>query len=469
MRRPGVCRPVIRPSCAPLAVALLLGSVLAGCVAPATPPVVDEGPLASALTCDGACATVVDRGTRWEPAVTVDPRDGRRVVAASMDQGHDENGQRYSWPLAHLSEDGGATWTTTRLPMGPDQPLTHPLFAHNQADDPMVMFLADGTLLYTALTFAFASGANVNLGGTGASVALWRSTDGGHTYSDGQVLHAGSGATSLRTPPGFVGHDKQWLAAAPDGSVLMAWNVNERGTTRCTGDCTRVLVTASADGGRSWSQPSTLYEGVASGAFPLVLEDGSWIVSYRQTNDAAVHVAVSQDEGKTWVTNTSIDSTTKFPMLAKTVGPGGTGERIYMVYPMSPEHDGQPDVPQVVTLRWSDDGGHSWSDALAIESTNVDARTSPAIAATPDGSAIVTYWRPYEADGGSLMAELRAVAVTPEGRLSPPLALDTHEGPTRTTGDYMGLAALPGGGAFAVWNARHGDAHAITGARLVLG
>lgn len=449
--------------------ALLVTASLAGCVDGSTlPPPADGAPLPT-LACPDPCATVIDRGTRWEPTVTVDPRDPARIVAASMDQGFDASGQRFSWPLAHLSEDGGATWTTMRMPMGPDQPPSHPLFAHNQADDPAVVFLADGTLLYTALTFTFASGANRGLGGTGASLTLWRSTDGGRTYSDGEVLHEGSGAFSLLAAPGFVGHDKQWLAAAPDGSVLMAWNVNERGTARCTGTCTRVLATASTDGGRSWSDASIVYDGVASGAFPVVMADGSWVVSYRETSDAAVHVAVSTDDGGTWSTNTTIDSTTKFPVLAKTTVPGASRERIYMAYPMSAEGDPQPDVPQVITLRWSDDGGHSWSDAISIDATRVGARTSPALAATPAGGAIVTYWRPHE-EGGSLGAELRAVSISAAGEVSRPLTLDAHEGPTSTTGDYMGLVALPNAeGAFAVWNARHGDAHVITGARLTSG
>lgn len=451
-----------------LAAALFVAVALGGCVGGVEPPAAEvEG--APALACPDPCAVAIDRGTRWEPAVAAHPTDASRIVAASMDQGFDGAGVRRSWPLGHVSEDGGATWTTARLPMGPEAGPGHPLATFNQADDPALLFLPDGTLLYTALVFSFASAGGVGLGMTAPSIALWRSTDGGATFPEARVLFAGSGARSAVPGPGYANHDKQWLAAGSDGTVLMAWNLNEVRTPGCPESCTRVLASASTDGGRAWSAPSVVYEGVASGAFPLVLGDGSWVVSYRETSDAAVHVAVSRDRGATWSTNATIDRTTKFPVLAKTVGPGASGERVYMAYPMTGEKDGQPDVPQTVTLRWSDDGGLTWSAPLALEESKAAGRTSPMLAATADGGAIVTYWLP-RGEGDALRAELRAAFVAPDGTVMGRLALGAHEGPMDTTGDYMGLAVLPDGqSAFAVWNARQGDEHAVTGARLTVG
>ncbi|MBI2077105.1 MAG: exo-alpha-sialidase [Euryarchaeota archaeon] len=408
--------------------------------------------------------SVIDQGTRWAPSVTVNPRDPNDIVAASMDQGFDASGVRRSWPLAHVSHDGGGTWTTLRLPMGSEAGAGHPLAAHNNADDPMVLFLPDGTLLYSALTFAFLSAERTGVVMTAPSISLWRSTDRGRSFPDARVLHAGSGTASSTGL--YVEFDKQWLAAGDDGLVLMAWNRNEQSTS-CSRGCTQTWAASSSDGGRSWTAPGLVYKGVSSGAFPLVLADGSWVVSYRETDDAAIHVAVSTDRGATWAVNRSIDSTTKFPVLAKTSLPGRAGERVYMAYPMTSERRGQPDVPQVVTLRWSDDGGRSWSAGVALDTSDAPARTSPALAAV-EGSAIVTHWHPTGSDA-TLRATFRAVAVSPQGLVSAPLDLDTHEGTTRSAGDYMALVSVPGvRAAYAVWNARHGADHVISGARLTL-
>ncbi|MBI4392325.1 MAG: exo-alpha-sialidase [Euryarchaeota archaeon] len=450
---------------APITLVVLILVVVSGCAEQTRKqqPEPDHRPV---LSCPSPCAVVIDKGTRWEPAVAADPRDGKTIVAASMDQGFDAQGKPYSWPLAHVSKDGGATWATMRLPMGRDAPPTHPLVAYDHADDPAVLILADGTVLYTALVFNFESVDGRGIASTAASIALWRSSDGGQSFPEASILQQGSDAVSPAYGAGRIEFDKQWLASGADGTVLMAWNRNEQRTSACFEGCTQTYAASSTDGGRTWSPPSEIYRGVSSGAFPLVLDDGSCVVSYRETDDAKIHLAVSTDRGASWTTNTSIDSTTKFPVLAKTIGPGPTGERIYMAYPMTGETNGQPDVPQIVTLRWSDDGGRTWSVAIEIESTQAAARTSPALAATRDGSAIVTYWFPM-GEGTTLSATLRAVAIAANGNMSERITLDAHEGTTRTTGDYMGLVALAEGqGAFAVWNARHGNGHVITGARL---
>ena len=91
------------------------------------------------------------------------------------------------------------------------------------------------------------------------------------------------------------------LAEAPDGFIHLFYKV---GPT-CSSWCTRVM--ASADGGRSWSDP---VEPPESGGYPvgpvknkpIVLADGSWVApTSRETAtawDAAV--TISADSGASW-------------------------------------------------------------------------------------------------------------------------------------------------------------------------
>ncbi|HWG92294.1 MAG TPA: sialidase family protein, partial [Candidatus Thermoplasmatota archaeon] len=261
-------------------------------------------------------------------------------------------------------------------------------------------------------------------------------------------------------------HDKQWFAIAPDGTALLVWNVNHQLSGRCddpasVNECTQVLFSVTKDGGRTWSAPGVIAEGgIFSGAFPLIRADGGWVVSFRDTDASQIRVAVSTDQGATWTVSEAIDFTTKFPVLAATPGPAG--ERLHMAYPMV---EGGHDSQQTVTLRWSDDGGRTWSAPLALDTPEAEGRTNPAIAPAANGSVIVTFFHPRGAG-----ADYRTVAVR-DGHVSEPLVLGTHEGTegerTRHTGDYMGIAPLPDGSAFAVWNAKQGEAFTVTGARLV--
>ena len=438
-----------------------LAVLMVGCV---TGPSADSRTPPPEVVCRPPCKVVIDHGTRWEPAVAINPREPNNIVAVSMNQGLDQAGARYSLPLAHASADGGLSWTTASLPMGAAAGGQHPLAGYNHADDPTATFLADGTLVVAALTFTYVAAQGRAVFIAPAAISLWRSNDGGRSFPDAQVAFAGKGNVFPGSPDGYTENDKQWLAPDSDGGLLMAWNQNTRGTPACPQECTRLIVSWSQDKGRSWSEPLVVHSGISSGAFPLVLDDGRWVVSYRDTERATIHVAASRDQGATWTTNDSIDFTTKFPVLAKV----GDGERIYMAYPRAAEKRGQPEVPQVVAIRWSDDGGDTWSLATDIATSSAPARTSPALATIGD-TAIVTFWHPQESNG-ELGATLTAVAVASRGSASHRLILDSHEGTTRTTGDYMGLASFgEGNAAYAVWNARHGNAHHITGARLSLG
>lgn len=445
---------------------LLVVLALTGCLGSGREAGAEAAEVAPTPACREACAVVIDTGAPWEPAVAVDPTDPLHVVASSQDQSpSSETGMVRSWGLSHVTFDGGLTWETVRLPGGLEGDPAHPLFRFGWMDDSAPAFLPDGTLLWSAIVIE-PSRQLAPVHGVGASLVVLRSVDGGLTFDDVVVVADGEGWRGTGIGPldldapgaSHAFHDKQWFAIAPDGLALLVWDVVYRGHLRCPDpwvevECTELVFSTSRDGGRTWTPPAVIADGgIYSGAFPLILEDGTWVVSYRDTTASEAVVAVSADAGASW-SSTVVDLATKFPVLAK--GPGPGGERVTMAYPRSADHH---DSLQDVALRWSDDGGATWSAPLTLDVGEHEGRTNPAIASDGAGGVYVTYW--HVLDEG---AELRATHVR-NGVASAPLVLGVTEGPTWETGDYMGLAALPDGGAYAVWNARHGKEMRVTSA-----
>ena len=439
-----------------------LSMAAAGCLGG---PEATDGPSASTgaapiLSCPDPCARPIDAGARFEPAVAVDPLDPLHLVATSIDTTPDlRTGGEGWWPLAHVSSDGGASWSTTRIPGGPSGDPRHPLSRYTAMGDPVPLFLPDGTLLLGAIADARVAGPVVPSAKTGDALVVLRSTDGGRTFPEAAVVKEGGGAA------GVVGlmqdeQDKEWFALGPDGTVLLSWVRIEAATPDHPSPEERVsiVVSSSTDGGRSWSPLSTVVSGKRlQGPSPLVRDDGAWLVSYLDQSEQKAFTALSSDKGRTWDAQ-PLDASTRFPVLAK--GRGPAGERIFLAYPASGDGPGSRQTP---TLRWSDDGGATWSPPLALDAPEAEGPALPALAAAPDGAAYVTFWHP-RGEG----AQLRAVAFR-DGRLSEPLVLDETEGSSARTGHYMGLASLPDGSVFAAWNALRGGEAAVTGARLVAG
>ncbi|MFI1966441.1 exo-alpha-sialidase [Streptomyces pathocidini] len=90
------------------------------------------------------------------------------------------------------------------------------------------------------------------------------------------------------------------LAHGPDGTLWLFFPSDEPHDQKTA----RLTVRDSADGGRSWSPPRTLFEG--PGLFvrnpPLLLGDGSWLLPAYWCRKDGEHstVMISQDGGGTW-------------------------------------------------------------------------------------------------------------------------------------------------------------------------
>ena len=214
-----------------------------------------------------------------ESAIKIHPLDGNKVIAGSNGPG--------SGQIMHFSTNGGSTWTqAAALPLG------------STCCDPTIDYSADGTKAYTS-----------TLGGCGASacnVWVYRSADGGATWTDLQTVTPGdprrevtSGGISDKE---FIHVDKFGTSPRKD-NVYLTWHDNNI-----------LKFSRSTDFGNTWSAPLTMSSGAAQeGIGSDIATDKSGNVYYfwptvtgkttlvRKSTDggatfaAAVTVATNQD------------------------------------------------------------------------------------------------------------------------------------------------------------------------------
>ena len=150
------------------------------------------------------------------------------------------------------SDDGGLTWRRAEVPRVPDvkRMSKWDLKPHwfNDGCEPSVAELADGTLLMALRT-------------SGPRMAFSRSKDGGETWS---VPEADPRFWQANTMP--------CLLKLSDGRILLVWNNTEMLPTRSPAECPEL------------------------GRDEL---NGKWEAVF--TNRDAVHAAISEDEGRTWI------------------------------------------------------------------------------------------------------------------------------------------------------------------------
>ncbi len=384
----------------------------------------------------------------WEPTIAVDPRDpGRVVVANAVFEGLDGTPVATSWIETHATNDGGASWTSTRMP---------PLGMHDAMGDAFVAFLRDGTPLAAGLAFDHAgAGAGQAYASARSAYSFFvaRSSDGGASWEGPAVVRAGQGALALALAPQPVGeqaaaaawdaNDKEWIAEGPDGTLLATWaDIRIIDPPQETVSRQDLVAATSRDGGRTWSTPSLVETGGQwLGAAPAILPDGTMAVAYVDALSLDLHVATSRDGGATWRAQ-PVGSAAFFPALA------ASGARLVLAYADSDER--APDVvqmdgkPQRVVVRVSDDAGATWSAPRTVDAPEAPGRATPRLAIAPDGTALLSWMHATSAG-----AELRVVAMRGDS-ISTPLALDRPQAPSSLLGDYMGLAGTPDG-AWAAW------------------
>ena len=274
-----------------------------------------------------------------EPTMKVNSQ-GRIFVGWKEAFTHNGGGQRVSFSF---SADGGATWAPNVL---------MELNATTRQSDPWLS-IADDRAFFTRLEF--------NTANTVSGISVSNTTDGvtwGTTqfYSDA---------------PMFA--DKETAAHDAAGNLYWAWNTDDQ-----TSGAQDIVVTRSADGGRTWMPEAHVPDpgdGVL-GAFVDLHPNGTVLLAWWSYFTDDVWFDRSFDGGATWGADVRVNDVPgsaggwfgtgwMLPLPALAVAPN---ETIYAVWPdyRAGDHN--------IYFGRSDDGGATWSASRRL---NDDATTAP--------------------------------------------------------------------------------------------
>lgn len=296
----------------------------------------------------------------------------------------------------HWSKDGGASWTSTTLPLPAGRDRRY---------GPDAAFTRDGTLYVSY----------VNLEGSGNDPEeLWlaRSTDGGATF-EGPYPITGRYAFQAR------------LAVDANGAIYVTYlHATEVGLLTIPGPA-EILMQRSTDRGQTFSSPvqvSDQQRAHVGAATPVVDSSGNLSVMYEDfKGDArdflnlpgpawetpfALVLARSSNHGQSFDAGQEIDSglvpsgrfLVYLPAIPSvTAGPNGS---LYATWA-----DARSGADRVY-LRKSSDGGQTWQALVTVSSGITDHAVSawlPAVSAAANGRVDVLYYQGHRNTGDNLI------------------------------------------------------------------
>jgi len=181
-----------------------------------------------------------------------------------------------------------------------------------------------------------------------------------HVY----VAKAAKGATSFGAPlevsnPAFANqtHDKPWITITSDGTLVVTYAVATKVQSR--------LVASHSKDGLSW-QESVILQGASAFwnlAYPCAPKGGKrlWVTYLTFTNDVAVGLTYSDDDGQTWIPllqNTTVSLPSE-PVSFDDPTCVAQGNEVWVSYGLSKEPPGQMESTKsyAIRLAHSSDGG----------------------------------------------------------------------------------------------------------------
>lgn len=393
-----------------------------------------------------------------EPAIAIDPTDPQTMIAAVMNMNtYNAFGDYSEATEIYRSIDGGATWDHVKTIHEPGEDE-----GTWGSGDPTVVFDANGTAYVATLSddIAFPDGPLGVYHSREGGIEVYRSDDGGATWSD--RIWA---VRRVIDPPNqrCSGTDKELLGVNEQtGELFLAWTMFNN---KCPRDQLRyysqlladpfdadIMLTRSADGGTTWSEPASLWKGYALGAQPVVGPDGTiyvvftasvpvernacpyWLGYVTDKAPAELHliVAISNDDGETWryERRSMCDPElhpSEGPRLWTRIPTISVDRSDGRAYVMWSSFAANPSF--AIEVMTSADGGRTWSDTRHVTEFGLEDSLQPSIHAedgvaraiwlrTPDrGETFDVVWS-ESADGGvtwSTPAPINTVTFGAEG------------------------------------------------------
>ncbi len=482
---------------------VLLAPALAGCVTSLPDPVTGDVPAPDAATlqcvagvCNFLATTTPETRQANELSLAVNPIDPLNIIATGKDY-TPEHAADCVWSGIYVTKDGGLTWMNANVPDSPGDRLagrgdaTGTFSRYWCVTDPVVRFGPDGTAYWTVMPYQCdaVSGSKTGRGvlptggfndwlWTCSSMYVLVSEDGGETWP---IVREVAFAERLV-------HDKQWIAASPDGKrVLLCWDVGGEKSqitsiapqAEPVADRPGIVCSVSNDKGMSWSA----YKHVGfEGIFPWIDfgPDGrAWMTFVTGFASGDIMVSSSAD-GLTWEPPVRVSSFVNAPPGGEYGWPvlAGSDFRVIPLPSLAVDRSAGPHAGRVY-VTWFDyargngnvflassANGESWTKPVQVHDDGASPHDQfmPAVSVGPDGIVDLSWYDrrddvenhvfhvyyAYSKDGGANVSKnLRVTDVPSDEQYS------HHQNGMIFLGDYRDSASSDGA-AHLVWvDTRH--------------
>jgi hypothetical protein len=181
-----------------------------------------------------------------ETSIAVNPTDTSNIIGGANDyQLIVTNGGTIKETVdsrAHVSFDGGTTWSEYAVPFR----------EYNATGDPALAFDADGRAYYSTLGFRFAQGSAPT--SISADVLVSHSTDEGKTWSVPSRVGQGRGTFTSVSQASL---DKEYVTAWGHGNAIVTWS-NFTSGPGGSYISSPIYDSVTHDGGQTWSTPQQI-------------------------------------------------------------------------------------------------------------------------------------------------------------------------------------------------------------------
>jgi hypothetical protein len=288
-----------------------------------------------------------------ETTIAVNPTNPLNMIGSANDyqlrlsSGGHVNETAYS--RAHVTFDGGRTWTT--------YPIRYNGYV--TTGDPAIAYDASGNAYLSTLGFLWSQG---NGCCTNPDVLVAHSNDGGKTWSSPVRVVAGTGYFNS------VGlfNDKEYLTAWGNGNAIVTWTEYNDGI-QGSYISSPIFASVTHDGGNTWSTPVEIS---GSAAFCIGAQGGN---ACNQSQGSTPVVAADGSIFVSWL-NTADLTTGRDQYIVVKVDPN-TGQRVAGPYKVGDVFDGFTDYPINIDGRqtYQDSQFRTWAlGNIAADPTNAN-------------------------------------------------------------------------------------------------